>query len=177
MWYWNTTNKKSMRCMLIKTSLFRRIEIQLLMNLTAHAMGKRARRTWTLPNDEALRAYAEFTRDNLQETVNNSILQQMNQNAVKAGRRLRKLMCLRKQADVESVTIALYSNIGINLEGHLPGQLCFRRCYFSKLYTPQLCLAASALDDGIMRGLAGNGQLTFQQRITEGRQCCLATFK
>lgn len=177
MWYSIIIVKKFMRCMLINTGLFRRIEIQLLMNLTARAIGKPASRTWTRNNDEALKAYAEFSRDNLQGTVNQQILQQMNQEAFKAGRMLRKLMCLGKQDSIERVAIALYQNIGIELEGHLPGQLCFRRCYFSHFYTPQLCQAASALDDGILRGLAGNGRLTFQQRITEGCQCCLATFK
>ncbi len=163
--------------MLINTSLFTRIEIQLLMNLTARAIGKPACRIWTLHNDEALKVYAEFTRDNLQGTVNQQVLQQMHQEACKTGRMLRKLMRLSNQADVERVTIALYRNIGIKLEGHLPGQLRFRHCYFSQYYTPQLCLAASALDDGIMRGLAGDGRLTFQQRITQGCQYCLATFK
>lgn len=163
--------------MLINTSLFRRIEIQLLMNITARAIGRPARCTWTLHNDEALRVYAEFTRDNLRGGVNQQLLRQMNQEAFKAGRTLRKVMHLKKQADIERLAIALYQNIGIKLEGHIPGRLCFGHCFFSQFYSPQLCLAASALDEGIMRGLAGDGRLTFQQRITEGYQCCIATFK
>lgn len=163
--------------MLINTSLFRRIEIQLLMNLTARAIGKPGKRTWTLSNDEALRAYAEYTRDNLREGVDQHLLRQMDQEAYKAGRRLRLVLHLRKQADVESLLAALYRNIGITLEGHMPGRLTFSQCFFSQFYTPQLCLAASALDQGIMRGLAGDGRLTFEQRITQGCQHCLATFK
>lgn len=166
-----------MRCMLINTGLFRRIEIQLLMNLTARALGHHARRTWMLSNDEALRTYAEFTRNILQDGTDEKTLLQMRHKAYKAGKMLRWVMHLTKQDDVERVTIALYRNIGIELEGHLPGKLCFGHCYFSQYYTPQICLAASALDEGIMRGLSGSGQLTFHQRITEGNHCCLATFK
>ena len=41
--------------MLVNNALFRRIELQQLMNLTARAFGKPSQRIWTLPNDEALR--------------------------------------------------------------------------------------------------------------------------
>lgn len=164
-----------MRC--INNSLFRRIELQQLMNLTARALGKPPRRIWTLPHSEALRAYAEYTRDNLRDGVSDQLLQRMSDEACSMGRRLRKVFFLRKTSDIEAFTIALYRNIGIQLEGHIPGQLCFRRCFFSQFYTPAVCLAASALDEGIMRGLAGSGRLTFQQRITEDCQHCLATFQ
>ncbi|MBP5771323.1 MAG: hypothetical protein J6W75_08175 [Bacteroidaceae bacterium] len=162
--------------MLTDTSLFRRIELQQLMNLTARALGKPARRIWTLQNDEALRVYAEYTRDHLQGDVEESLLQRMNVEAYKVGRLLRWLFCLRTQADIELFIIALYRNIGIRLEGQLPGQLCFRSCFFSQYYTPAICLTASALDEGIIRGLSGGGRLIFQQRITEGCKFCLATY-
>lgn len=163
-----------MRC--INNSLFRRIELQLLMNITARALGQPTRRLWTLKNDEALVVYAEYTRDSLKEGVTPQLLQRMNQEAYKMGRLLRRLMFLKRQETIERVVVALYRNIGIDIEGHLPGQLCFRRCFFSRYYTPNNCLAASALDEGIMQGLAGDGQLVFQQRITAGCQHCLATF-
>ncbi|MBR3455314.1 MAG: hypothetical protein IKH26_08325 [Bacteroidaceae bacterium] len=162
--------------MLVNNALFRRIELQQLMNLTARAFGKPSQRIWTLPNDEALRVYAEYTRDHLQEGVNGPLLERMNGEAYKMGRWLRRLFFLNRQADIERFTIALYRNIGIELEGSIPGQLCFRRCFFSHYYTPDICLAASALDDGMIRGLAGKGRLTFQKRITEGCKCCIATF-
>ena len=167
-----------MRCMLIKTSLFRRIEIQLLMNLTARAIGKPSMRLWRLSNDEALRIYALYTRSNLQNGVDSAMLQRMNGEAFKMGRMLRRVLLLRNQNDVEQFIIGLYLNIGIELEGHIPGNMCFRRCFFSKYYTPAICLAASALDDGIMRGLSGrSGKLSFQKRITEGCENCLAIYR
>lgn len=162
--------------MLVNNTLFRRIELQQLMNLTARAFGKPSKRIWTLPNDEALHVYAEYTRDHLQDNMNEQLLQRMNIEAYKMGRLLRSVFFLKQQADIERFTIALYRNIGIELDGSIPGQLCFRRCFFSHYYTPDICLAASALDDGIIRGLTGKGRLTFQQRITEGCKCCMATF-
>lgn len=163
----------------ITSSLFRRIALQQLMNLTARALGKPAWRLWTRPIDEALHLYAEYTRDHLQDGIDKPLLRRMNEEAYRTGRFLRRLFFLRKQGDIEKFTVALYHDIGIQLEGHLPGQLCFRRCFFSRYYTPSVCLAASALDEGIMQGLSGRpaARLRFTQRITQGCSCCLASFQ
>lgn len=166
---------KSALC-LMNHEWFRRIELQLLMNLTAHALRLSPQRIWTKSSDDALRAYAQFTSDKLRHGVDKQLLQRMNGEAFKMGTRLRRLFHLRHQADIEQFVIGLYHNIGIELKGHIPGNLCFRRCYFSQYYTPEICLAASALDDGIMRGVVGSGRLEFHQRITEGNNCCLARF-
>lgn len=166
----------SMLWPIIRSQWFRRIELQQLMKLTARAFGKPARRIWTLPGDQALQAYAEFTRDNLQEVPTDALVLKMSDEAFRVGCRLRRLLCLRQQADIERLAVELYRHIGITLEGHLPGHLCFRQCFFSHYYTPSVCLAASALDEGIMRGLMGEGgRLRFQQRLTEGASCCKAT--
>lgn len=160
----------------LHTSLFRRIEIQQLMNLTARALRQKPKHTWTLPNEEALRLYAAFTRDQLPACPDEELLQRMTAEAYKMGRLLRRVFLLSQQADIQQFAIAIYQGVGITLEGHLPGTLRFRRCFFSQYYTPEVCLAASALDEGIMSGLAGGGRLHFQQRITEGCTCCKATF-
>lgn len=159
---------------IVRSQAFRRIELQQLMNLTARALGEPPRRIWTLSNTKALQVYAEYTRDHLQEAPNGDLIRRMNDEAYKVGRRLRMLFGLRKQSDIEAFTQQLYRHIGIVLEGHIPGELCFRSCFFSQYYTPSVCLAASALDEGIMRGLGGNGQLRFSERITEGCACCKA---
>lgn len=166
---------KLTRC--INSSLFRRIELQVLTNLTARALSVPSPRTWTLSNSEALRYYAQFTANHLRDRVDQHLLQRMGNEAYRTGRWLRRIFFLRNQKDIEQFTIALYRNIGISLECSLPGQLCFRHCYFAHFYSPTVCLAASALDEGIMSGLAGEGRLTFQQRITQGNQQCIATFK
>ncbi|MBQ7441633.1 MAG: hypothetical protein IJV52_09025 [Prevotella sp.] len=162
--------------MMLNNSLFRRIQLQLLMNLTTRAFGKPAVRTWTMTNDKALQVYAEYTRDHLRDGVSEQLLQRMSEEAYRMGKRLRVLFCLRNPERTMRYITALYWNIGIELTGEVPGRLCFKRCFFSRYYTPAVCLAASALDEGIIRGLAGVGSLTFQQRITEGKDCCKAKF-
>ena len=164
---------------MVNSSLFRRIELQLLMNLTARAIGQRPKRLWTRSNANALQAYAKFTSRHLQAGTDESLLQRMNGEAYRMGRMLRRMFFIRSDAAAERLIVALYRNIGIDLSFDNGQQLCFHRCFFSAHYTPAVCLAASALDDGIIRGITGrtDGSLRFSQRITEGCHCCKATFQ
>jgi len=164
---------------MVNSSLFRRIELQLLMNLTAHALGQKPKRIWTLPNAEALKAYAEYTSRNLLAGADEPLLERMHTEAYKMGRLLRRLFLINNEARAQRLIVALYRNIGIKLSFESSNQLCFHRCYFSRFYTPQACKAASALDDGIIRGILGmeSEHLHFSQRITEGCKQCRAQLK
>ena len=161
---------------MVNSSLFRRIELQLLMNLTAHALDQKSQRIWTLPNAEALRVYAEYTSSNLQAGADEALLERMHTEAYKMGRLLRRLFLINNEARAQQLIVALYRNIGIKLSFESSNQLCFHSCYFSRFYTPQACKAASALDDGIIRGILGmeSEHLHFSQRITEGCKYCKA---
>ena len=163
---------------MVNSSLFRRIELQLLMNLTAHALDQKPKRIWTLPNAEALRVYADFTSSNLQAGADEPLLERMHTEAYKMGRLLRRLFLINNEARAQQLIVALYRNIGIKLSFESSRQLCFHRCYFSRFYTPQICQAASALDSGIIYGISGQSakHLQFSQRITEGCKCCRAHF-
>lgn len=164
---------------MVDTSLFRRLELQLLMNLTARALGQPPQRLWALSHANALQAYAEFTCHHLRRGADEQLLQRMNDEAYRMGRMMRRLFFIRNSVAAEHLIVALYRNIGITLSFSDSGQLCFHHCYFSTCYTPPVCLAASALDDGIIRGITGRatGHLCFSQRITEGCNCCKATFQ
>lgn len=164
---------------MINSTLFRRIQLQMLMNLTARALGQPPLRLWTHSNDDALRAYAEYTCRHLRKGADEALLRRMNDEAYKTGYRLRRLFFVRKTAAAQRLVMALYRNICIDLSFSDSQTLCFRNCYFSRYYTPSVCLAASALDDGIIRGITGQttSRLHFSQRITEGCNCCQASFK
>jgi len=164
---------------MVDTPLFRRIELQMLMNLTARAFGEPSPRIWTLPNREALKIYAHYTSSHLQTGADEQTLQRMNSEALRMGRLLRLLFFVRSEARAQRLIVALYRNIGITLAFSTSQQLCFSSCYFSGHYTPAACLAASALDDGIIRGIMGHTdcRLCFSQRITEGCSCCRAQLK
>ena len=163
---------------MVNSSLFRRIQLQMLMNLTAKALRQPPLRLWTRPNAEALHEYATFTYDHLKAGTDEQLLQRMNDGAYRMGRLLRRLFFVRKTTAAERLITALYRNIGIELSFSCE-RLCFHRCFFGKYYTPEVCLAASALDEGIIRGLTGMtaSRLLFSQRITEGCNCCKATFQ
>ena len=164
---------------MVNSSLFRRIQLQLLMNLTAHALGVKSVRLWTRKNAEALRIYATFTAQHLQAGADEVLLQRMNIEALKMGRLLRLLFWVRNMSQAQRLIVALYQNIGIQLSFAADGQLCFHRCYFSSHYTPAACRAASMLDDGIICGIMHHpvGSLCFSQRITEGCCCCKASLQ
>ena len=128
---------------MVNSSLFRRIELQLLMNLTAHALDQKPKRIWTLPNAKALRVYADFTSSNLQAGADEPLLERMHTEAYKMGRLLRRLFLINNEARAQQLIVALYRNIGIKLSFESSRQLCFHSCYFSRFYTPQACKAAS----------------------------------
>ena len=163
---------------MINSTLFPRIQLQMLMNLTARALGQPPLRLWTRSNDDALRVYAEYTCRHLRKGTDEALLRRMNDEAYKTGRRLRHLFFVRKTAAAQRLVVALYRNICIDLSFSDSRSLCFRSCYFSRYYTPAVCLAASALDDGIIRGILGQttSRLRFSQRITEGCKSCQASF-
>ena len=161
---------------LIGSSLFRRIELQQLMDLTARAFRKPGKRVWTLPPDKGLEVYAGYTAGHLREGVDAELLRRMNLEAYRVGKRLRRIFRIRTQEQAESLIFSLYKNIGIDMSGSIPGDIYVSRCYFCRHYTPEVCLAASALDEGIISGLAGKGALSFSQRLTDGCSCCRARF-
>lgn len=157
--------------------LFRRTELQILMSLTAHALRQPSMCIWHLPHLEALKCYAEFTRDNLSDDVSPEILQRMNTQAYRLGRILRLLFLIRRKTTAQQFVVSLYRNIGIAMSFKSEDEIIFHNCFFSRFYTPDVCLAASSLDDGIIRGLTGCGKLTFKQRITEKCKYCLVQYR
>lgn len=157
--------------------LFARIELQLLMIITAKGLRVPAINILTHSNTEALRCYAEFTRNNLSDDVSTEVLQRMNTMAYRTGRLLRVLFLVRTQEAARQLVVKLYRNIGISMSFQSEDLIYFNSCYFSHFYTPNICMAASSLDDGFIRGITGCGRLSFKQRITENCEYCIAQHK
>ncbi len=92
--------------------------------------------------------------------------------------------------DIEDLVEAakvLYTVLGIEVEGEEgeegkeageggAGTMVLRvdRCALSEVYDPTTCRLMSAADEGLVRGLNPNVQMTFYERITEDRPCCRA---
>jgi len=134
-----------------------------------------------LPFDESLRRYALFTREMAERVLQQEarlprVQARLRRNAYRLGQRLRRGLGVSRMDDVMAVARALYRIIGIDFRGSRLGEVVISRCFFSQFYTSLVCGVISALDEGILAGLAGEGQLTFHRRITEGEDCCQATF-
>jgi len=92
------------------------------------------------------------------------------------GQKVRKGLSIRKPEEALRVLVVLYKNIGITVEGELPGELWFSRCYFSEIYTRETCDVISAFDSGVVGGLMDGGSVVFSERITEGHLQCRACY-
>lgn len=156
--------------------LLARLELQLLMDLTAAAFAQRSLRVWTRPHREALAVYAACTRDWMTGTAipPDALRSDMYRRSRRLGRLLRAFTFFLTDAGHARLVFALYKGIGIDLRGTLPGDIRVQSCFFSQYYTPGMCALISAMDDGMMSGIMGGGTLTFTQRITEGCGCCRA---
>ncbi len=148
------------------------IEIQILLNLTAEAFQVPARNVMFLPHEEALAAYADFTKHCMNAGTYDPerIFQLSRRFAV----RLRAASGLRETEDLRKLLKLLYRNIGIEISGDIPEEIIFRSCRFSRVYDPKQCEAMSAIDSGIISGLFGCGPVRFTHRLTEGCAYCRA---
>ncbi len=76
--------------------------------------------------------------------------------------------------DAMQMAHLIYGIVGIDFRGNPQGEVVISRCYFSSFYSPKVCGIISSLDAGLLSGISGGGRLSFQQRLTEGTECCRA---
>lgn len=149
-----------------------RIRLQLLMNATAAAFGKRGQ--VLLFARDPLARYAAFTKACLAGPCEAESLYRA---AYRLGQRVRALSGLRKDEELQRLVFVLYRGIGITMRGTLPGEVRVSTCYFGRYYTAEDCARISAMDSGLIAGVYGSGALAFSQRLTEGCACCTACFR
>ena len=159
----------------------RRRRLAELAAVTAGAFGCPAPDLGGLSGDERLRRYAEFTRARVDEMLAGGqdlclIHDRLYAGAFRIGSELRRLLRVTTTADVMATARLLYRGLGIDFRGTTSGDVLIARCYFSDVYSSDVCRVIAALDDGFLAGLAGGGRLVFLQRITEGHDHCRACF-
>ena len=93
------------------------------------------------------------------------------------GGRFRLQLGVRSPGEALAAARVLYRGLGIDFRASADGEIVIRRCSFAPVYTPRVCALVSALDRGLLAGLAGGGELAFGQRLTEGACCCRAHFE
>jgi hypothetical protein len=159
----------------------RRRRFEALVSLTAEALGAEAPLLQGLSDAEALTAFARFTaglagRISEDGKASSEAGKRLRDAAFALGRDLRRELGVRSAAEVMRAARILYRALGIDLRGSAAGEIEIRSCFFAAHYSPRACALISALDEGVLAGLAGGGSLAFTKRITEDNPCCRARF-
>jgi hypothetical protein len=159
----------------------RRRALRRLASATAEGFGVSMPSRRGLSYRQYLQCYAQFTRDAAVRALEqgkdlNALRTRLRANSFALGDRVRKHLYLRSRWAVMTAARLLYRIICIDFRCSTKGEVMVRSCFFSNYYTPSVCWLISALDDGLLSGLAGGGSLTFQRRFTEGHPCCEARF-
>jgi hypothetical protein len=134
-----------------------------------------------LSREQCLLEYARFTADRAEEALRSGgdlseLQERLYRNAYRLGRTPGWLLGVRRVEDVMALGRLLYGILDIEFYGSGSGEITISRCYFSSFYSPEVCRVMSAMDRGLLAGLAGAGDLVFIQRITEGQPCCRGRF-
>jgi hypothetical protein len=176
----------------------RRARLQALEELfsrTAAAFGRPVPAPQGRGPASRLAEYARFTRQVAEEaldsgavgsraglaTEGSAALAELERRLYRAARglggRMRLRLGVRSPSEAMAAARLIYRQLGIDFRGSADGRIVIRRCLFAALYTPRVCALVSALDRGLLAGLARGGELHFEQRITEGAGSCLARFE
>jgi len=155
----------------------RRQKLEGLFAATADAFQTQQPSTRGLTLDECLRLYARFTRQQADDAImrgrEEEVQPRLYRNARDLGHQLRTDL-RAGPSQVMRVGALVYKMLDIDFRGEPGGDIVVRSCFFSDYYSSETCRLISALDEGLLVGLAGGGRLRFRQRITEGHPCCLA---
>ena len=168
-----------------------------LFRATAAAFQVDMPRLSGLSREQCLLAYARFTANQADEVLRqggdlSELQERLYRNAYRLGRTAGWLPGSHSVNRVMTLGRALYDILDIDFSGSASGsvsgsnggsdsgtdsgEITISRCYFSSYYSPEVCRVMSAMDRGLLAGLAGGGELVFIERITEGRPCCRARF-
>jgi hypothetical protein len=162
-------------------AIVKRQALMLLFRATAAAFQRDMPSLSGLSREQCLSAYAQFTADQAEEALRqggdlSELQERLYWNAYRLGRTPGWLLRVQDVDEVMALGRLLYGILDIDFAGSANGEITICRCYFSSFYSPQACQVMSAMDRGLLAGLAGGGDLQFSQRITEGQPCCRARF-
>ncbi len=166
---------------------FLRLEVCVLIRLTAVSFVCKAPSVHGLDSRERLKLFRRFSADTVKTCRKEalpSFRKNMYRRAFRIGRCLSLLPGLKDRENKKRLIIVLYRNIGIEVrdaedEGNEAGvwHICIPHCSFSSVYTPGICSVMSGMDAGIICGILGDGRFKFTQRITEGCPYCSAFYR
>ncbi|MFC1642810.1 hypothetical protein ACFL5O_09020 [Myxococcota bacterium] len=155
---------------------------QQFLSLTARALCADPPSLTGLTWQAQLQQYGDYTRaaatTALQDPqVAEATRRRLFQEALAFGRELRQEFRVTCLAEAMAAASILYRMLQIELRGDPSGGIVISKCLFARFYSAEVCHLMSALDAGVLVGLAGRGRLEFEQRLTEGHACCRARFQ
>jgi predicted ArsR family transcriptional regulator len=153
-----------------------------LFRLTARAFGGKPLSAGGPAGDRSLESYAIFTRSLVEAAMADgrdmaALRTELRREAFSFGESLRRQFRLRSRSEALRALKLAYKSMGIVLTADAQGWITVRRCFFSRIYAPETCRVVAALDEGLMAGMLGEGNLEFKERITEGHAHCRAEFR
>ena len=159
----------------------RRRKLEELLLLTARAFDAPPPSFQGLSQAGLLLKFAEFSREMAEKALDSpagpaTTERRLFDEASRLGREIGRTLRISTPQEAMTAARILYRCLEIDFRGEAGGDIIIRRCFFSRLYSPEVCRLMSSLDAGILSGLAGGGGLEFTERLTEGRDCCRARF-
>lgn len=125
--------------------------------------------------------FAHFSRDVVEAAraagLADALSASLRDESLRMARRIRAYAGIRSRGRGVTFVRGLYRLVGIDMALGVEGDLLVRRCSFNDVYTPDVCGIMSAVDEGIIAGLTGEGSLSFAQRLTEGHDTCVGRFR
>jgi ferredoxin len=161
----------------------RRRELEELFGRTAAAFGQPVPPARGRSMSARLRDFARASRGWAEAALANGedlegVDGRLYRSARHLGRVYRARLGIGSLAEALAAARVIYRGLGIDLKGDpRSGSITVRRCMFSTCYSSRVCGVISALDRGLLAGLAGGGELAFSQRITEGHAQCRADLR
>lgn len=156
-------------------------KLQELLQLTADAFQCESPDTKDLSFDEGLKKFAQFTNEQVATAIQKkadleAIRSRLYQNSFHIGQKIRKDFRITTQAEIMMMSKIIYRLLGIEFQYDMSGEVDIKSCFFSHFYISRVCQIISALDEGLFAGLSAGGRLLFKNRITEGKNCCRASY-
>lgn len=152
-------------------------KLEELFNLTAGAFKQEEPTLKGLSYEELLQQYALFTKDQAERYIHSGqpleeVKNRLYRNSFRLGQNLRKSLGIVTWNEAVTALQIIYKLIKIDFQCNAKGEMSINQCYFSEIYSGEVCKLISSLDEGLTAGLSGGGKLQFEQRITEGCSYC-----
>ncbi len=152
-----------------------------LFRLTADAFQSEPPELRGLSFAGCLSKYALYTREEAEGFLQSGrppeeVRRRLYQNSFVFGQHLKQSLHIASRTDAVAALKVIYQLIGIDFQSEGQGGFTIKQCFFSQYYSAAVCRLISSLDEGLAAGLSGGGTLRFEQRMTEGGDCCKGYF-